>query len=150
MTYGHSLAVLSHPSNTAERVHNLKILSRSVRECLSPLVSRKTTSSFALPVPRLSVVIRAPVSVSAVYQPSSASIARYTSDLYSELWDLSVGLSPDLLVDATIYPQLSPNVANERWIALTISDLECVVSSDSILGWSSECVLGGQHCPTAA
>eukprot|EP00542_Grammatophora_oceanica_P011169 CAMPEP_0194029410 /NCGR_PEP_ID=MMETSP0009_2-20130614/3129_1 /TAXON_ID=210454 /ORGANISM="Grammatophora oceanica, Strain CCMP 410" /LENGTH=413 /DNA_ID=CAMNT_0038669059 /DNA_START=434 /DNA_END=1675 /DNA_ORIENTATION=+ len=71
---------------------------------------------------------------------SLASLRRYVGEVYSALWDTSIGGMGQVL-DILVYPQNLPNAAPEQWVHAR-PDLECVVSHDSLIGWTTDSVSG--------
>ena len=113
--YRHTLAVLTMPYTSLDRIANEAILNTAL-----PL-SRK-----------LSVVLRCEGPT-----PSVASLRKYMGEVYSQLWDCVMDTQNPDLPDVVVYPQNLPNTPPEAWVTIQ-PDLDCVVSHDTILGWISE------------
>jgi cytidyltransferase-like protein len=118
--FKHTLAVLTIPSTSIDRIANEAILDTAVQHGAE----------------KLSVVLR-----SEGKTPSLASLRRYVGEVYSTLWDCVMATgNPDSL-DVVVYPQNLPNAAPEKWINHQ-PDLDSVCSHDSICGWVSESARG--------
>jgi cytidyltransferase-like protein len=118
--FKHTLAVLTIPSTSIDRIANEAILDTAVKHGAE----------------KLSVVLR-----SEGKTPSLASLRRYVGEVYSTLWDCVMATgNPDSL-DVVVYPQNLPNAAPEQWINHQ-PDLDSVCSHDSICGWVSESAQG--------
>lgn len=113
--FKHTLAVLTVPSTSIDRIANEAILDTAIQHGAE----------------KLSVVLR-----SEGKTPSLASLRRYVGEVYSTLWDCVMATgNPDSL-DVVVYPQNLPNAAPEQWINHQ-PDLDSVCSHDSICGWVS-------------
>ena len=120
--WAHTLAILSMPSTSTDKIANEAILNQVVQD----------TS-------KLSVVLRAQGK-----NPSLSSLRRYVGEVYSTLWDVASQSStsdPDVFCDVVVYPQNLPNAAPEQWLHHA-PDLDSVCSHDSICGWVSESAFG--------
>jgi cytidyltransferase-like protein len=118
--FKHTLAVLTIPSTSIDRIANEAILDTAVQHGAQ----------------KLSVVLRCEGKT-----PSLASLRRYVGEVYSTLWDCAMATgNPDSL-DVVVYPQNLPNAAPEQWINHQ-PDLDSVCSHDSICGWVSESARG--------
>ena len=119
--YQHTLAILSMPSTSTDKIANEAILNQAVHN-----------------THKLSVVLRAQGR-----NPSLSSLRRYVGEVYSTLWDVAMSSTgnPDHFCDIVVYPQNLPNAAPEQWINHA-SDLDSVCSHDSIVGWISESAFG--------
>jgi phosphopantetheine adenylyltransferase len=117
--FKHTLAILSMPSTSTDRIANEAILNKAVQH-----------------TNKLSVVLRAQGK-----NPSLARLRRYVGEVYSTLWDVATSVENGDFCDVVVYPQNLPNAAPERWIHQA-PDLDSVCSHDSICGWVSEGALG--------
>ena len=117
--YNHALSILTVPRTSIERIANEAIL-----ESILPHTKK------------LSIVLRCTDT-----SPSVASLRRYVGEIYSQLWDCAMGSQSPELPDAVVYPQNLPNAAPESWINIQ-SDLDCICSHDSIIGWVSKDATG--------
>jgi cytidyltransferase-like protein len=118
--YQHTLAILSMPSTSTDKIANEAILNQAVQR-----------------THKLSVVLRA----QGDKHPSLARLRRYVGEVYSTLWDVAMASGTPDFCDVVVYPQNLPNAAPERWIHHA-SDLDSVCSHDSICGWISSSALG--------
>jgi cytidyltransferase-like protein len=85
---------------------------------------------------KLSIVLRSDDTHASSH--SIASLRKYVGEVYSALWDCEMGSEhPELVLDAVVYVQNLPNAAPEQWLH-HVADLDCIVSHDSICGWTSE------------
>ncbi len=123
--YKHTLAILTLPQTSIDRIANEAIL----ETCM------KHTSD------KLSVVLRCPDNKT----PKLNELRGYVGEIYSMAWDavLDVDVNPskDELLNVVIYPQNLPNAAPEAWITHR-PDLECICSHSSIIGWVSNTSCG--------
>lgn len=119
--YQHTLAILSMPSTSTDKIANEAILNQAVEH-----------------TQKLSVVLRADGK-----NPSLARLRQYVGEVYSTLWDVAMDQqgSEDGFCDVVVYPQNLPNAAPEQLINHA-PDLDSVCSHDSICGWVSESALG--------
>lgn len=119
--YKHTLAILTMPSTSTEKIANEAILNQAVEH-----------------TNKLSVVLRADGK-----NPSLARLRQYVGEVYSTLWDVAMNedYKDDGFCDVVVYPQNLPNAAPEQWINHA-PDLDSVCSHDSICGWVSESALG--------
>eukprot|EP00980_Cylindrotheca_fusiformis_P004646 scaffold991_cov128-Cylindrotheca_fusiformis.AAC.18 len=118
--YQHTLAILSMPSTSTDKIANEAILNEAVRQ-----------------TNKLSVVLRAQGGKT----PSLARLRRYVGEVYSSLWDVAMGSGTPDFCDVVVYPQNLPNAAPEQWIHHA-PDLDSVCGHDSICGWISFSALG--------
>ena len=118
--YEHTLAILSMPSTSTDKIANEAILNKAVQH------TRK-----------LSVVLRA----RGDNHPSLARLRRYVGEVYSTLWDVAMASGTPYFCDVVVYPQNLPNAAPEQWIHHA-ADLDSVCSHDSICGWVSSSAQG--------
>jgi cytidyltransferase-like protein len=119
--FQHTLAILSMPSTSTDKIANEAILNKAVQH-----------------TNKLSVVLRAQGR-----NPSLARLRRYVGEVYSTLWDVAMsveGRERDFC-DVVVYPQNLPNAAPEQWIHHA-PDLDSICGHDSICGWVSEGALG--------
>jgi cytidyltransferase-like protein len=125
--YKHTLAILSMPSTSTDRIANEAILNTAVQH------TRK-----------LSVVLRCDDD-NDKQPPSLAKLRQYVGEVYSTLWDVAMSAtsssnddnpSASEFCDVVVYPQNLPNAAPESWIHVA-PDLDSVCSHDSICGWVS-------------
>jgi cytidyltransferase-like protein len=120
--YQHALAILTMPNTSKDRIAN-----EAVIESILPKTNK------------LSVVVRCPGPPTTT---STASLRRYVGEIYSQLWDVSIGSTdgggdPNL-PDAVVYPQNLPNAAPESWIAIQ-TDLDVICGlADTVAFYSSE------------
>ena len=119
--FQHALAILSMPESSIDRITN-----EAVIETVLPTTQK------------LSVVLRCQRGV----VPTTAALRRYVGEIYSQLWDVALSAdgvnaiqNPDL-PNVIVYPQNLPNAAPESWIDIA-SDLDCICSHDSTVGWTS-------------
>jgi cytidyltransferase-like protein len=122
--YEHTLAILTMPSTSTDKIANEAILNQAVQG-----------------TEKLSVVLRANGN-----NPSLAKLRQYVGEVYSTLWDCAMSLDSqgeiaDGFCDVVVYPQNLPNAAPEQWIHHA-PDLDSVCSHDSICGWISEVATG--------
>lgn len=122
--YKHTLAILTMPSTSTDKIANEAILNQAVQG-----------------TDKLSVVLRANGN-----NPSLAKLRQYVGEVYSTLWDCAMSLDSqgeiaDGFCDVVVYPQNLPNAAPEQWIHHA-PDLDSVCSHDSICGWISEVATG--------
>lgn len=119
--YQHTLAILTLPKTSTDKIANESILTTSMSE---------TTNTG-----KLSIVLRCPDG----YSPSISDLRGYVGEIYSLAWDIVLNLKKmdngDLL-DVIVYPHNLPNTAPETWITHR-PDLDCICSHDSVIGWSS-------------
>lgn len=118
--FQHTLAILSMPTTSTDKIANEAILDKAVQH------TRK-----------LSVVLRCQGDTS----PSLAQLRRYVGEVYSTLWDVAMASGDPDFCDVVVYPQNLPNAAPESWIHCA-PDLDSVCSHDSICGWVSESAMG--------
>lgn len=124
--FKHTLAILSMPSTSTDRIANEAILNTAVQH------TRK-----------LSVVLRCDAA-GKNRNPSLARLRQYVGEVYSTLWDVAMSSNNDSsgsgggseFCDVVVYPQNLPNAAPESWIHVQ-GDLDSVCSHDSICGWVS-------------
>jgi Predicted nucleotidyltransferase len=118
-TFKHTLAILTLPTKSTDRIANEAILST----CMAH------TSD------KLSIVLRCRDDVT----PHLHDLRGYVGEIYSLAWDVVLNLkeqqSGDLL-NVIVYPHNLPNAAAEAWITHR-EDLECICSHDSIIGWET-------------
>lgn len=118
--YRHTLAVLTLPTTSIQRISNESILSTCMRQ---------TTS-------KLSIILRCQDGI----RPQLSDLRSYVGEIYSLAWDVVLNLNEQVqssdLLNVLIYPQNLPNTASEGWI-LNRDDLECICSHDSFIGWVS-------------
>ena len=122
--YKHTLAILTMPSTSTDKIANEAILNHAVKG-----------------TEKLSVVLRANGN-----NPSLARLRQYVGEVYSTLWDCAMSLDTqgefaDGFCDVVVYPQNLPNAAPEQWIHHA-PDLDSVCSHDSICGWISQVATG--------
>jgi cytidyltransferase-like protein len=122
--YKHTLAILTMPSTSTDKIANEAILNQAVKG-----------------TEKLSVVLRANGN-----NPSLARLRQYVGEVYSTLWDCAMSLDSqgefaDGFCDVVVYPQNLPNAAPEQWIHHA-PDLDSVCSHDSICGWISQAATG--------
>ena len=119
--YKHGLAILRMPSTSIDRIANEAILETAMQK------TRK-----------LSVVLR-----SRDDNHSLASLRKYVGEVYSMLWDCSMGIMMDEqhVTNVVVYAQNLPNAAPEQWIHHR-EDLDMVCSHDSLCGWFCESASG--------
>jgi len=140
--YKHTLAILSMPYTSTDKIANEAILDRAIQH------TRK-----------LSVVLRCQATGNSDRNaPSLARLRRYAGEVYSTLWD-AVALTDNQddgtvweddddgeggsdFCDVVVYPQNLPNAAPESWIQDIAEDLDSVISHDSICGWESSSAMG--------
>ena len=125
--YQHTLAILSMPYTSIDKIANEAILDQAIRN------TRK-----------LSVVLRCQNDDDR-NAPSLSRLRRYVGEVYSTLWDaVSLGGDDDdnEFCDVVVYPQNLPNAAPEKWIHAVSKDLDSVCSHDSICGWISSSAMG--------
>ena len=115
--FRHGLAILRMPSTSIDRIANEAILETAIQR-----------------THKLSVVLR-----SRDDSHSLASLRRYVGEVYSTLWDCSMGM--DAVTDVVVYAQNLPNAAPEQWIHHR-PDLDMVCSHDTLCGWFSESASG--------
>ena len=115
-SFKHTLAILTMPEASTERIANEAILDAAV----------------ASGAQKLSVVLRC----NDDDIPSMASLRRYAGEVYSTLWDCAMASGTPEDLDVVVYPQNLPNAAPEQWIVHQ-ADLDSVCSHDSIIGWIS-------------
>lgn len=118
--YLHTLAILSMPSTSTDKIANEAILNQAVHR-----------------TNKLSVVLRA----QGDRHPSLARLRRYVGEVYSTLWDVAMASGTPDFCDVVVYPQNLPNAAPEQWIHHA-PDLDSVCGHDSICGWISSSALG--------
>lgn len=118
--FKHTLAILSMPSTSTDKIANEAILNQAVQH------TRK-----------LSVVLRA----RGDKHPSLARLRRYVGEVYSTMWDVAMASGTPDFCDVVVYPQNLPNAAPEQWIHHA-ADLDSVCSHDSICGWVSSSAQG--------
>lgn len=122
-TYKHTLAILTLPETSVDRIANEAILETAMKH---------TTS-------KLSIVLRCQDGK----LPKINELRGYVGEMYSLAWDVVLGLDTDIsnrdvdLLNVIIYPHNLPNAAPEQWIHHR-KDLDCICSHDSIIGWVSE------------
>jgi phosphopantetheine adenylyltransferase len=121
--FQHTLAILSMPTTSTDKIANEAILDKAVQH------TRK-----------LSVVLRCQGGDRS-QQPSLARLRRYVGEVYSSLWDVAMATGDPYFCDVVVYPQNLPNAAPESWIHCA-PDLDSVISHDSICGWVSESAMG--------
>ena len=126
-SFNHTLAILTLPETSVDRIANEAILETAMKQ---------TTS-------KLSIVLRCQDGKI----PKINELRGYVGEMYSLAWDVVLGLDEDVsnrdldLLNVIIYPQNLPNAAPEQWIHHR-KDLDCICSHDSIIGWVSESHLG--------
>ncbi len=118
--YKHTLAILTVPTTSRDRIANEAILTTCINH----------TSD------KLSIVLRCQDGAT----PNLHDLRGYVGEIYSLTWDVVVNIngesqSPEIL-NVLVYPQNLPNAAAEAWITHR-EDLECICSHDSIIGWVS-------------
>jgi len=155
-TYRHTLAILTLPLTSTDRIANDAVLETAMAR----------TSH------RVSVMLRG-----TDHRPTLSQLRSYVGEIYSAAWDCTLGFDRDehadddvlgsggddgdggstvgsgggggimasKLLDVIVYPQNLPNAAPEGWIALR-PDLDCICSHDTLLGWSAT---GGAGSGTA-
>lgn len=134
--FQHTLAILSMPYTSTDKIANEAILDQAIQN------TRK-----------LSVVLRCQNDDDR-NAPSLSRLRRYVGEVYSTLWD-AVSLSDNKddgttairdddsdFCDVVVYPQNLPNAAPESWIHDVSQDLDAVCSHDSICGWISSSAMG--------
>lgn len=150
-TYRHTLAILTLPLTSTDRIANDAVLETAMAR----------TSH------RVSVMLRG-----TDHRPTLSQLRSYVGEIYSAAWDCTLGFDRDehadddvvgsggddddgggtvgsgggggimaskrggILLDVIVYPQNLPNAAPEGWIALR-PDLDCICSHDTLLGWSA-------------
>ena len=122
--YKHTLAILTLPTKSTDRIANEAILST----CMS-----HTTE-------KLSIALRCQDGIA----PHLHHLRGYVGEIYSLAWDVVLNLkdeSVDELMNVIIYPHNLPNAAAEAWITHR-NDLECICSHDSIIGWETTGSMG--------
>jgi len=127
--YKHTLAILTLPQTSTDRIANEAILETCMKH---------TTD-------KLSIVLRCPDNKSSHSQPKLNELRRYVGEIYSMAWDAVVTNTNsdnqqqhqhDELLNVIVYPQNLPNAAPETWITHR-PDLQCICSHSSIIGWVS-------------
>jgi len=132
--FQHTLAILSMPYTSTDKIANEAILDQAIQH------TRK-----------LSVILRCQNDDDR-NAPSLARLRRYVGEVYSTLWD-AVSLTDNQddgtisdddndFCDVVVYPQNLPNAAPESWIHDVAQDLDSVCSHDSICGWISSSAMG--------
>jgi len=132
--FQHTLAILSMPYTSTDKIANEAILDQAIQH-----------------TQKLSVVLRCQNDDDR-NAPSLARLRRYVGEVYSTLWD-AVALSDNTddgtivnndseFCDVVVYPQNLPNAAPESWIHDVAKDLDSVCSHDSICGWISSSAMG--------
>ncbi len=122
--YKHTLAILTLPTKSTDRIANEAILSTSMSH---------TTG-------KLSIVLRCQDGIT----PHLHDLRKYVGEIYSLAWDVVLNLkgqNGDELMDVIVYPHNLPNAAAEAWITHR-DDLECICSHDSIIGWETAGAMG--------
>ena len=132
----HTLAILTLPLRSTDRIANEAILETSLKH-IDPNEGR------------LSVVLRCrdneSGSTNNMRRPAMHELRGYVGEIYSMAWDCVMGLDPTTnidsqqeqrLIDIIIYPTGLPNIAPERWLQHR-PDLDCICSHDTIIGWVS-------------
>jgi phosphopantetheine adenylyltransferase len=122
--FKHTLAILTLPTKSTDRIANEAILSTSMSQ---------TTD-------KLSIVLRCQDGIT----PHLHDLRGYVGEIYSLAWDVILNVKEqdgDNLMDVIIYPQNLPNTAAEAWITHR-KDLECICSHDSIIGWETTGAMG--------
>mmetsp|Transcript_11689 Transcript_11689/g.21858 ORF Transcript_11689/g.21858 Transcript_11689/m.21858 type:complete len:493 (-) Transcript_11689:89-1567(-) len=123
--FQHTLAILTLPTKSTDRIANEAILSTSMAH----------TSE------KLSIVLRCQDDVT----PHLHDLRGYVGEIYSLAWDVVLNLKQPqqqsnggdlLLLNIIVYPHNLPNAAAEAWITHR-EDLECICSHDSIIGWET-------------
>ena len=132
--FQHTLAILSMPYTSIDKIANEAILDQAIA------CTRK-----------LSVVLRCQ-NEDHRNAPSLSSLRRYAGEVYSTLWDAislsdnqddgALGDDDSDFCDVVVYPQNLPNAAPESWINDVAKDLDSVCSHDSICGWISSSAMG--------
>jgi phosphopantetheine adenylyltransferase len=117
VNFKHTLAVLTMPCSSIDRIANEAILDTAIKHSSN----------------KLSVVLRCESSEA----HSLSSLRRYVGEVYSTLWDVAMSMGDPNVLNVVVFPQNLPNAAPEQWIHHQ-SDLDCVCSHDSICGWVSE------------
>lgn len=123
-TYKHTLAILTLPTKSTDRIANEAILST----CMA-----HTTD-------KLSIVLRCRDDVT----PHLHDLRGYVGEIYSLAWDVVLNLKQPQsgeLLNVIVYPHNLPNAAAEAWITHR-DDLECICSHDSIIGWETTQSMG--------
>ena len=134
--YEHTLAVLTLPLTSSDRIANEAILSKAI--------------SCTVPSKTLSVILRCRDADDSKLNDSRShslsALRGYVGEIYSAAWDNTLIAAGDTtksneqaaapLLNVIVYPQNLPNTPPESWLHHR-PDLECVCSHDSILGWHS-------------
>jgi len=121
-SYEHTLAILTLPQTSRDRIANEAILETCVKHTKQ----------------KVSIVLRCQDSNTRP-NPKLNDLRGYVGEIYSLVWDSVLGLDKPLsseLLDVIVYPQNLPNAAPEQWLHHR-PDLECICSHDSIIGWIS-------------
>lgn len=121
-SYEHTLAILTLPQTSRDRIANEAILETCVKHTQQ----------------KVSIVLRCQDSNTRP-KPKLNDLRGYVGEIYSLVWDSVLGLDKPLsseLLDVIVYPQNLPNAAPEQWLHHR-PDLECICSHDSIIGWIS-------------
>jgi len=126
--FKHTLAILSMPYTSTDKISNEAILDQAIQR-----------------TQKLSVVLRCQ-NEDDRNAPSLSRLRRYVGEVYSTLWD-AVSLNDNQgddsdFCDVVVYPQNLPNAAPESWIHDVAQDLDSVCSHDSICGWISSSAMG--------
>ena len=122
--YKHTLAILTLPTKSTDRIANEAILSTSMSH---------TTE-------KLSIALRCQDGIT----PHLHDLRGYVGEIYSLAWDVVLNLKDqngDELMDVIVYPHNLPNAAAEAWITHR-EDLECICGHDSIIGWETTGAMG--------
>jgi len=121
--YKHTLAILTLPTKSTDRIANEAILATCMHH----------TSD------KLSIVLRCQDGIT----PQLNDLRGYVGEIYSLAWDVVLDIKQQTgeLLNVIIYPQNLPNTAAEAWITHR-QDLECICSHDSIIGWVSTEAMG--------
>lgn len=119
--YRHTLAILTLPKTSTDKIANESILTTSMS---------KTANTGTV-----SIVLRCPDG----YSPPISDLRGYVGEIYSLAWDIVLNLKKmdnGELLNVIVYPHNLPNTAPEAWITHR-ETLECICSHDSVIGWAS-------------
>jgi phosphopantetheine adenylyltransferase len=133
--YKHTLAILTLPQTSTDRIANEAIL----ETCM------KHTSD------KLSIVLRMADNNNNVNKPTTKppkinELRGYVGEIYSMAWDVALNVKPTTdneLLNIIIYPHNLPNAAPEAWITHR-PNLDCICSHSSIIGWVSNTSTGSK------
>ena len=136
----HTLAILTMPVTSRDRIANEAILETAMRHL--QLQEEEENESCAS---KLSVVLRCrddDDDDGAKTKPTLAQLRGYVGEVYSMAWDCALGLDDKrlprarALIDVIVYPTGLPNLPPEDWLHHR-PDLTNVCSHDSMVGWTT-------------